>query len=211
MRDARRIEDREPSLSIHLRDGKILLHCHAGCTVEAICTAAGIQMRELFADSSSDPRIVAEYSYTDESGTLLFQVVRFEPKDFRQRRPDGYGGWNWNLNGVRRVLYRLPDVLKAKSVLVCEGEKDCETARKLGLTATCNPGGAGKWRDEYRETLRGKRVAIIADADEPGRKHAQPGGSVAPRQSGITQGARTARREGPERMGGKGRNAGRSS
>jgi AAA domain len=166
-------EDREPSLSIHLRDGKILLHCHAGFTVEAICAAAGIQMRELFADSSSDPRIVAEYSYTDESGTLLFQVVRYEPKGFRQRRPDGYGAWNWNLNGVRRVLYRLPDVLKAKSVLVCEGEKDCEMARELGLTATCNPGGAGKWRDEYSETLRGKRVAMIADADEPGRKHAR--------------------------------------
>jgi putative DNA primase/helicase len=168
-------EDREPSLSLHLRDGKILLHCHAGCTVEAICAAVGLKMSNLFVDSSngSAPELVAEYSYCDEFGKLLFQVVRFEPKGFRQRRPDGCGAWKWNLDGIRRVLYRLPDVLKAKWVLVCEGEKDCETARELGLTATCNPGGAGKWRDEYSETLRGKRVAMIADADEPGRKHAR--------------------------------------
>jgi putative DNA primase/helicase len=64
-------------------------------------------------------------------------------------------------------------VLAAKSVLVCEGEKDCETARGMGLVATCNSGGAGKWRDEYAECLRGKHVAIIEDADRPGREHAQ--------------------------------------
>ena len=59
----------------------------------------------------------------NEAGELLFQVVRLEPKSFRQRRPDGQGGWTWNLNGTRRVLYRQPGVLKAKSVLACEGEK----------------------------------------------------------------------------------------
>ena len=64
-------------------------------------------------------------------------------------------------------------MLTAKSVLVCEGEKDCETARALGIVATCNAGGAGKWREEYSEHLRGKQIAIIADADEPGRKHAR--------------------------------------
>ena len=123
--------------------------------------------------NGSAPRIVAEYGYEDGSGSLLYQVVRFEPKDFRQRRPDGKGGWIWNLKGIRRVLYLLGEILTATSVLVCEGEKDCETARQLGLAATCNPGGAGKWRDEYSETLREKSIAIIADGDEPGRKHAQ--------------------------------------
>ncbi len=165
-------EDRNPSLSIHERDGTILLHCHAGCTQEAVCEAAGIEMRGLFPAHLSAPRVVAEYSYVDEKDQLLFQVVRFDPKSFRQRRPDGKGGWAWNLNGVRRALYRLPEVVKAKSVIICEGERDCEAARKLGIVATCNPGGAGKWRREYAEYFRGKRVAIIADADEPGRKHA---------------------------------------
>ena len=165
--------DRNPSLSINEQDGKILLHCHAGCTTEAVCAAVGIEMRELFCDNHAEPRIVGEYHYRNENGKLLFQVVRFAPKGFRQRRPDGKGGWNWNLNGVRRVLYRLPDVVKAKSVLVVEGEKDCETASKVGVVATCNAGGAGKWLEDYSECLRGKRVAIIADADTPGRKHAQ--------------------------------------
>ena len=164
--------DKNPSLSVRQVDGKALIHCHAGCSTEAILSALGIEARDLFEDVGAERRIVAEYDYFDEKGKLLFQVVRFEPKDFRQRRPDGRGGWSWSLREVRRVLYRLPDVIAAKSVLICEGEKDCVTARALGLVATCNPCGAGKWREEYSECLRDKRVAIIADADEPGRKHA---------------------------------------
>ncbi len=75
-------------------------------------------MADLFADaptigSANGGRIVATYRYTDESGNLLFQVVRNEPKDFRQHRPNGNGGWIWILEGVRRVLYRLPEVITA--------------------------------------------------------------------------------------------------
>jgi 5S rRNA maturation endonuclease (ribonuclease M5) len=165
-------DDRTPSVTIREVNGKILVYCHAGCPFERVIEAAGLNMDDLFPDSQQ-PRIASTYDYTDETGKLLFQVLRYDPKDFRQRRPDGKGGWSWNLNGVRRVLYRLPEVLKAKTVLAVEGEKDCEAARKMGIVATCNPGGAGKWRNEYSECLRGKRVVIIADADEPGRKHAQ--------------------------------------
>jgi hypothetical protein len=165
--------DKNPSLSISTSDGKILLHCHAGCSVETVCAAVGIEMRELFAGGGSAPRLVAEYDYVDECGVMLFQVVRFEPKGFRQRRPDGRGGWIWNLAGTRRVLYRLPEVIAAKSLLVVEGEKDVETGRKLGFVATCNPCGAGKWREKYSEALVGKIVVIIPDGDGPGRKHAR--------------------------------------
>ena len=164
-------EDRNPSLSIRVVNGRILVHCHAGCPFKAVIEAAGLKSGDLCPDSHQ-PRVAVIYDYTDETGKLLFQVLRHDPKDFRQRRPDGKCEWSWNLDGVRRVLYRLPEVLTAKSVLVVEGEKDCETARKMGLVATCNPGGAGKWREEYSECLRGRRVLIIADADEPGRKHA---------------------------------------
>ena len=144
-------EDKNPSLSICERNGSILLNCFAGCSFEAVCAALGIEPRELFNDNVSTegsgnvctaPRIVAEYDYLGEKGELLFQVVRYEPKNFRQRRPDGKGGWTWNLSGTQRVLYRLPEVLTAECVLVCEGEKDCETARALGIVATCNAGGA---------------------------------------------------------------------
>jgi putative DNA primase/helicase len=166
--------DKNPSLSVDVRDGTILVHCHAGCSQEAVLAALRVNAHELFLNAGERKiPIIAEYPYLDEKGELLFEVVRLEPKSFRQRRLDGQGKWKWNVNGTRRVLYRLPEVLTAESVLVCEGEKDCETARKLGLVATCNSGGAGKWKEEYSETLCGKCVCIIADADEVGRKHAQ--------------------------------------
>jgi hypothetical protein len=119
---------------------------------------------------------VATYDYRDEAGNLLYQTVRYDPKDFRQRRPDGAGGWLWNLDGVQRVLYRLPELCQADPtdwVFVCEGEKDADRLAALGLTATTNPMGAGQWREEYAETLHGRRVGLLPDHDEPGRKHAE--------------------------------------
>ena len=106
-------EDHDPSLSINECDGKILLHCHTGCTPEAVCAALGIEMRDLFMEPQSKSQIETVYEYTNEKSELLFQVVRFEPKGFRQRRPDGRGGWTWKLGDVRRVVYHLPEVLAA--------------------------------------------------------------------------------------------------
>lgn len=120
-------------------------------------------------------KIEAEYDYTDDEGRLLYQVVRFCPKDFRQRQPDGHGGWIWNLKDLEPVLYRLPDVVAASSLLLVEGEKDVETAYRLGLpdgwAATCNPMGAGKWRTSYSDALASKHVVILPDVDEPGEEH----------------------------------------
>src|SRR5262249_39910821 len=120
-------------------------------------------------------RIVATYDYTDERGELLFQVVRFDPKDFRQRRPNGRG-WFWSLDDTRRVLYRLRDLRAAidfdEVIYIAEGEKDVDALRAKELVATCNPGGAGKWRAEYSESLRGADVVIIGDNDKTGRDHA---------------------------------------
>jgi hypothetical protein len=135
----------------------------------------------------SESRIVATYDYHDETGNLLYQVVRFEPKNFRQRRPDRRGGWLWNLKGVRRVLYRLPELLAADPatwVFCVEGEKDVDNLVALGLLATCNAGGAGKWQDTYSEALRGRRVAVIPDGDSPGWTHAH---DVARRLHGIAE------------------------
>lgn len=118
--------------------------------------------------------IVATYDYRDEKGGLLFQAVRYEPKDFRQRAPKAGGGWVHTLAGVRLVPYRLPELLAAKPddwVLVVEGEKDADNLRSLGFVATCNPMGALKWRDEFSELLRGRKVAILPDNDEKGGQH----------------------------------------
>lgn len=175
--------DKKPSLSIRERNGKVVLHCFAGCTPDEVCRAAGIDMRELFgwkySSSSyrrSDTRkrkIAATYNYIDEQGELLFQALRYEPKEFSQRRPDGRGGWIGNLNGVRRVLYHLPDVLRCSEIILTEGEKDAENARAMGLCATTSPGGANApWLSEYTQAVRGKHVFIIADSDVSGRKKA---------------------------------------
>ena len=132
-------------------------------------------------------QIAATYDYQGEDGALLFQVIRYEPKDFRQRRPDGNRGWIWSVKGIRLVPYRLPEVLKAEKVFIVEGEKDVHAIEKLGFTATCNPMGAGKWRDDYAQYFRSKTVFIVSDADEPGRKHAR---AVAESVRGVAASAR---------------------
>lgn len=171
-------KDSKASLSItEGADGKVLLFCHAGCDFSSIVKAHGLEEGDLFPPKDREGRrIVAEYPYTDEAGVELFQAVRFEPKDFRQRHRGRGCAWTWSLNGARRVLYRLPElqagVKAGTTVYVVEGEKDVEAIRSLGLVATCNPMGAGKWRGEYAEVLRGAHVVVIADKDEPGRKHA---------------------------------------
>jgi ureidoglycolate hydrolase len=119
--------------------------------------------------------VSAQYDYTDEDGNVLYQVVRFEPKDFRQRRPDGKGGWVWSVKGVRQVPFHLPRLLGAPldtPVFVVEGEKDVLRLESLGLVATCNAGGAGKWPSALNQHFARRRVVILADNDEPGQKHA---------------------------------------
>ena len=121
---------------------------------------------------------MATYPYHDAAGKVLFEVVRYDPKDFKQRRPDSTAidGWTWNTKGVNKVLFRLPEILRdiqnGKSIFICEGEKDALAMVERGFSATCNPGGAGKWQDSYTETLRGADAVIIADKDVPGRAHA---------------------------------------
>lgn len=134
---------------------------------------------------------VKGYTYTDADGTKLYQVLRrhwqlpdgtflVDPKTgsvkktFLQRRPDGNGGWVYNLEGIGHRLYQLPKVLQAikdgVTVFVVEGEKDVETLEKLGLVATTNSGGVSNWTAVHAEPLRGADVVILVDNDEPGRK-----------------------------------------
>jgi hypothetical protein len=117
-------------------------------------------------------KITQTYDYVDEAGELLFQVCRFEPKDFRQRRPDGNGGWTWSVKGIRRVPYRLPDVLDngGRVIVVVEGEKDVDRLWSLGVPATTNAGGAGKWSSELSEYFRGCDTVVIPDRD-PQKRH----------------------------------------
>jgi 5S rRNA maturation endonuclease (ribonuclease M5) len=168
-------EDRTPSLSVtEGRDGQVVLHCHAGCATSDVLAADGKDWSDLFPDGGSNGRVEdAVYRYLDEQSKTLFEVVRFHPKDFRQRRPNGA----WGIRGVRRVLYRLPQLLAAieagETIHVVEGEKDVHAVERAGGVATCNPMGAGKWSQEYTAALRDATVVVVADRDDEGRKHAQ--------------------------------------
>jgi hypothetical protein len=180
-------DDQHPSLGVAVgKDGKVLLTCRSrGCSAEAVCRALGLDLSDLFPDRRRNGpagrgiNIAATYDYVDAGGVLLHQVVRLTPKSFRQRRPDpgGKDGWAWDMKGVPRALYRLPDVLAAvaagRTVFVVEGEKDADNLARLGLAATTNAGGAGKWRGQYTDALRGADVVILADNDGPGRDHAR--------------------------------------
>lgn len=190
--------DRSMSFSISEKDGKLLFKCHTGCEQDTIVE----RLKELGHWQTSAPaplvpngvvesngaavimpiddtpvtRIVAQYNYTDEQGVMLYQSIRLEPKDFRQRQPDGKGGWRNHLQGVRRVLYKLPELLRASSnrmVFITEGEKDVDRLRSIGLIATTNAMGATKWMPDYNVFLKSRNVTILPDNDEPGRKHAE--------------------------------------
>lgn len=160
--------------SLHLWEeaGNLRVHCFAGCKAQDILTALGQPK------ARRTEHYDAIYSYRDLDGTVLYQVVRLPGKQFRQRRPDPVhvGRWVWDTKGVELVLYQLPEVKQAvtlhQPIYIVEGEKDVETLRTLGLVATCNRGGAGKWEDSYTAALADADVIVLPDNDQPGKDHA---------------------------------------
>jgi 5S rRNA maturation endonuclease (ribonuclease M5) len=195
--------DSTPSLSItEGEDGRILIHDFGApeAAPEDILRAIGLEMKDLMPERDFTPRpavplpekpkkrVTADqirgfpfvkdvYDYPDESGSLLYIITRSPDKKFTQWRLVGNGFFESGMDGVRRVPYRLPEVIDAvrqgRPVFIVEGEKDVNNLVKIGLDATCNPGGAGKWRPEFNEHLRGAHVIILPDNDDPGRKHAE--------------------------------------
>lgn len=194
-----RNDDKTPSLSIaEGEDGRVLVRCHRGqpCSVDMICTAMEIDMKELYpyvpkeGIFSEGGKLTNTYSYHDRDGELVLQVLRFMmpdgKKEFRQRVPDRTteSGWKYSTKHLKeRPLYRLPEVLNAvgegRVIYVAEGEKDVDALWNAGFAATCNPMGAdsghgNKWHENHTRELGGAaRVVIIADNDEPGRIHAE--------------------------------------
>ena len=166
-------DDKTASLSLTEKNGKVLFHCHAGCSFQAVTDALGIKKP----DGKTKPVISKIYDYRNSDGSLNFQVCRYVPKTFKQRKNEN----EWNMKDVQKALYKLPELTaanKTKLIFLCEGEKDVDTLFDNGFLATCNCGGAiasphdKKWQENYTETLSGCNLCIIADKDEPGRKHA---------------------------------------
>lgn len=177
-------EDLNPSLSIKEGDdGRVLVHCHADCETADVLARISLTERDLFNSpppqrppNATGRREVAVYPYRDKGGALVYEVVRYEPKTFKQRavRPDG--SRVWSMDGVARVPYRLPEVLAADpsaTIYICEGEKDADALAARGLVATTNAGGAANWPERFSEYLAGRRVTILPDNDTPGEGHMQ--------------------------------------
>jgi hypothetical protein len=148
-------------------------------------------------NGKDDDPIIATYDYTDEAGQVLFRKVRTAAKKFWQQHPDGHGGWVSGIKNIRRVLYRLPELIEAiateRTVLVAEGERDVNSLHKMNVPATCNPEGASepgkkpKWRAEISEALRDADIVIIPDHDDSGYAHAD---AIAEQSNGIAKSVR---------------------
>lgn len=169
-------DDSTASLSVRLgSEGRILFRCFAGCTFASIATALGLAPKQLLPPRGAPARrIVSTYDYRDLAGTLRYQSVRYDPKSFTQRQPDGSGNWIWNMRGVQRIPYRLNELQGHARVYIVEGEKDVDALWRNGLPATTNVGGAGKWRASDSAVLRSigvQQCVLIPDNDDPGRKH----------------------------------------
>lgn len=174
-----------PNFSINPSTG--LSQCHSTCgrgwdmiSLEQELTGLDfVRAKERVFELVGRPKVEWEerefesvYDYTDESGKVVYQVIRKVGKKFSQRKPNGSGGWEWGIKGVPRVPFHLPKVRNSEFVAIVEGEKDVLTLERIGMVATCNNGGAGNFNPELAEYFSGKHVAIFADNDNPGREHA---------------------------------------
>lgn len=193
--------DRNPSLQIKEGNTGVLLKCWShGCDPKQICAALGLRLGDLFYASELTPdrkqdmekrcrsmpavtaseakkkplgKVVATYAYTDEHGNLLAEKLRYEGKIFLWRRPDGKGEWIWRVPKDIRPLYRLHELVAAKVIGICEGEKDADRLRSEGMAATTAPDGALSWRSEFGACFSGKKVYIFPDSDAPGEAYAK--------------------------------------
>lgn len=171
---ALRLDERtEPPSYLHRLNGP------CDCGVAHVAGPAAVVEALRSAPSPALPAASAEYVYCDAADRrALYKVTRHQlggaDKTFRQWTPDGRGGWRGGLHGQEPTLYRLPELVEALAVdprrwvFVVEGEKDVERLRSLGLVATCNTGGAGKWPQHASQHLAGARVVVIPDNDADG-------------------------------------------
>ena len=200
-------DDKHQSLSLTEDVGRILIHCHAGCPTTKILAEIGYAFRDLYDKriekpsrsslgeavvkpfrnaregfayfpSSNTKKVHKVYRYLDANGNLLYENVRYYPKDFRQRHYDVKNKPVWTLEGVERVPYRLPQLINAakdgRDVFLCEGEKDADSLAELGFTAT----SFKNWKPEFNQYIQGLHVVIVQDHDLPGQTQAKEAASM---------------------------------
>lgn len=173
------------------QDGDCVVHCFAHqCDRRQIAEALGLQEFHLFrprpesrnGQANGKPKPDRTHVYQDQHGDAVYQSRRRNGSWFQERYDVAEGKFvsgGGCMKGVPLFPFMLPDLLQwlqdkpGEIVYIAEGEKDVETLWGLKMAATCNVGGADKWRDEYTEWFKGRKVVIFQDNDEPGRRHAQ--------------------------------------
>lgn len=151
---------RRDSFAVHAETGAWFCHSECGRGGSLLELVRELTGRDPASANEQRGILVAEYDYTDEHGALLFQVVRFDPKDFRQRQPDG-AGWKWNVRGVRLVPYRLPQILQSARVIIVEGEKRRQR-RATGIHGDVQPNGGGQVARGILTALRGQACCYLS-------------------------------------------------
>lgn len=176
--------DRKPSLSVTRGEGRVLIHCYAGCKFPSILQALGLRKADLFiGPRQAGPRspVVASYVYRDRDGAITARKQRSASKQFWWEYHDAASpvGWRPGLGGAGLPgLYLLPELQDAPLVFVVEGEKAVDRLVGRGLVATCGAAGANKWRPSWLADLleaiaNDAVVIILPDNDPPGAQHGE--------------------------------------
>lgn len=186
-------KDKEPSLSISRKNGKILMNCLAKCNTEDILEKVGLEMSDLdqrpnsekwkvYVEGREKRRIEGIYHYCDCNGRYVFTRLRLSGKKFIYGKMED-DRFQYGLGGKSRrelscavfckSVKRLKDAIKeGKRISYCEGEKDVLRTESEGMTSfTC--GSSGDWDPRCAEMLRDADVVIFQDNDESGRKLTQ--------------------------------------
>jgi AAA domain/Toprim domain len=126
-----------------------------------VLAAAQLTLADLYDEPFQHSRyghVYAKYVYPDQR-----VVLRTADKQFPQPNRAKNKG---------RSLFHANKIGEATTVYVTEGEEDVYAVEAASGVAVCPAMGAGKAAKFDWTVLRGKDVRIIADDDEPGRKHA---------------------------------------
>lgn len=196
-------DDSSPSLAISEGDdGRVLLHCHAGCDTKDVVRHLGLSMADLMPPNGAGTKpykhpagrpqpgsreAALEYlvrrfgkpshvwDYHDHNGNVFGATVRFDTPKKKVTRPMSLTSGRWEVKGMPepRPLYGLPAVLKASFIVVTEGEKAADAARLLGYTATTSAHGSNSPSKTDWSPLAGKDVVILPDNDSPGRAYGE--------------------------------------
>lgn len=181
--------DKQASLSVNMGEKCTLFYCHAGCTLDEILSAAGLEKKDTYYEQSiqtvdwrkyvekrEQRKIEAVYNYVSFNGQYAFTKLRLAGKKIMYGRLENerfiYGlprnTPRKSLGAVYGDLKRLREAIQAdEAIFIPEGEKDVDTLLKRGYSAFTY-GGCGDWMSEFAELVRNAKVVILADNDNPG-------------------------------------------